>query len=182
MANSAIYPDVSLINSDISPGAFIVGEIVYSQGLLGGHEKAQIYLNGIPEIRGVLVVCIRYPWSRVANNYDLQNSSMIFAYYSRVGNRDHRGHFVPNFVSNFGRVPLSNEELDTISGILGIPRPNIIGARVDNDIRCNEESSNLPEFNFTIPNRVLFLRDVDDENSVIVNHSPNEIEISLMVI
>jgi hypothetical protein len=104
VGNNSRSPDFGLGNLDITSRAHSAGEVVYSQGLSDGHHKAQFYLNEIPHIRAVIIICVRYPWSIREDNYDQENSSMVFLYYERNNIGDQRGPVAPGFVCSFGSM------------------------------------------------------------------------------
>jgi len=130
----------------------------------GSCTRSELYLTQIPGIRAVIVVCVRYPWDYVEDRsqFDVEDGNMIFLYYSRNGVRDARDQIVPDFVSSFGRVALSHEEQLRVVEITGIDLGEIRGAKEDNQLQCNPNTREHPEFNFEVPGHVLFLQNNDD--------------------
>jgi len=178
--NNQACPDFTLFNSLVAMNnAVIIGEFCYSSGLSDGHVRAQLYLTS-SEARGVIVVCVRYPWSPTADRtrYDDTDGAMVFLFYDRDGEESEDGDILPTFVSSFGQSSLTLTEQNRISEIVGINAGDIHGVKEGSQLVCNRDSANHADFNFQVPSEILFMQNVNDEFTI-TNELLNEVHVQL---
>ena len=138
----------------------LVGEVMYSQPLADGHARALRYLS-IPNLEGVILVDIQYPWPMPAKGALRSTAPGYLVYYLYV-----RGNVVPTRVVSFGTAPLTAADMNNITRITGCAA-EIIQGYVHNvpNTECTE--AHRAQYDQSISGRVI-LRANDNDDTALV--------------